>query len=127
MRSTARVLGLAAVLGVLLLLPACGRLQRTSASLQRGSDLRKLGAAYLAYHEAKGRGPADQKVWLAWARDNSPEAVPLIERAGPGGDFVILYGVKIPDDCPEGSAKTVLGYDTQSGSTGRDVLLASGG
>jgi hypothetical protein len=125
-----RLLGAVTALAVLCCVLACGATQKVREAAdraKRSNDLKMLGLSYLNYNDDKKSGPPDQQAWLQWSQQKEgPEAAAVIQKAGQGGQYTILFGHAFPKDFPQGASNTVLGYENQASPQGRLVLFGDG-
>jgi hypothetical protein len=131
MFSPSRIIGIVCGAAVVACLLACGATQKVREAAdrtKRSNELKMIGLCCLQYHDEKRTFPPDQQTLQQWAQQMFPEAVPAIQKTGPGGQYTVAYGPwRLPKDFePQGAGGTVLGYESQPSPQGRLVLTADG-
>jgi hypothetical protein len=130
MFSPTRILGFVSGALVLACLLACGavtKVNEAKARAKRTNDLKQLGLSCHEYEFSNRTFPPDQQAWIQWAQKMQPETVPVIQMAGPGGQYTIIFGRwSLTKDFPQGASNTVLGYENTPSPGGRLVLFADG-
>jgi hypothetical protein len=114
------------VLSSMLACGISGQVQQAAAKAKLSADLMQVGIAYHQFNSTNNRGPKDVNE-LANMPGLDPSAKAAINMAGPGGSFVVHWGLKISTDFPDGTSNTVLGYESKVPSTGGMVLMGDGG
>jgi hypothetical protein len=112
------------VLGVVLLLLGCGgvaRVREAAARAKKANQMKLVGLAYHDYQDNKGQPPA-QAADLLPLLSTEPDAAQALQ----SGDVVVLWGAKVPQDFPDGTSLTVLGYDKDVPTKGGLVLMGDG-
>jgi hypothetical protein len=119
-----RLASVGLVLGVVLLLLGCGgvgRVREAAARAKKTNQLKLVGLAYHNYQDNNIKPPAgvgDLMPLLA----SEPDAAQALQ----SGEFVVLWGAKVPQDFPQGTSLTVLGYDKDVPTKGGLVLMGDG-
>lgn len=109
---------------------ACGsvtKVREAADRMKRSNDLKQLVLAAHEYHDEKKALPADQQSFLLWAQTKAPEAVPVIQRTGPGGDITYFYApLVLIKDFPQGMSNVILAVDNNPVAAGRIVAFVDG-
>jgi hypothetical protein len=124
-----RIVGVVSGLAVLSCILACGvttKVNQAKGRMQRTNDLKQLGMMYHDYNATNQKGPPDNQTWVQWAMKMDAGSAAVVQKAGPGGQYTIYYGLRIPADFPAGTSNTVLGYENQPSGGSRLVLFADG-
>jgi hypothetical protein len=106
---------------------ACGvgKVREAAARAQRTNDLKQIGLSYHSFYDDKKRGPKDSAELQAFVKD--PDAQKVIALSAPGGQYVIIWNVKIGDMARAGGlSTTVLGYESTAPTQGGLVLMVDG-
>ena len=85
---------------------------------QHTLNIKQIGLAYHSHIAAKVQPPQKAED-LAEFVERDPKIMAMLN----DGSFVLIYGVRIPQDMPEGTDKTVLGYEQDVPEKGGMVLL----
>jgi hypothetical protein len=128
MNTLYRLTGIASGLVVLACILACGataKVREASERMKRSNDLKQIGLTYINFFDNKKKPPANLNELITWAGQNQPEAVAVLQQAGPGGAYVILWNVD-PIKQPAGSSNTVLGHESKVPGAQGLVLMADG-
>jgi hypothetical protein len=119
-----RLASVGLVLGVVVLLLGCGgvaKVREAAAREKKANRLKLVGLAYHNYQDTNNKPPAavgDLMPLLASEHDAA--------QALQSGEFVVLWGAKVPQDFPQGTSLTVLGYDKDVPTKGGLVLMGDG-
>jgi hypothetical protein len=119
-----RLAAVGLVLGVVALLLGCGgvgKVREAAARAKRTNQLKLVGLAYHSYQDNNIKPPSGVADLLPLL-SSEPDAAQALQ----SGEFVILWGAKVPQDFPQGTSVTVLGYDKDVPTKGGLVLLGDG-
>jgi hypothetical protein len=98
----------------------CG-IQAAADRAKKKNLLMQIGLGYHQCHDTLARGPADLEEFKKYS-GAGPEANHAVER----GDLIIIWGVHIVKDMPNGTSVTVLGYEKDVPAKGGLVLMGDG-
>jgi hypothetical protein len=125
-----RIVAVVCGLVVLAFVLACGGfqkgMQQAAQQMQTQAELQQLGSSYQRFSAEKGKGPANTTEWADWAKTKDAATLAIINQTGPNGKYVIFFGLKIPDDFPDGTSNTILGHESKTPKEGGAVLMADG-
>jgi hypothetical protein len=125
-----RIFAVVCGLAVLAFVLACGGVQKgmqqAAQQMQTQAELQQLGRSYQNFAAEKNKGPANTTEWADWAKTKDAGTVALINQTGPNGKYVIFWGLRIPQDFPDGTSTTILGYESKTPNEGGAVLMADG-
>jgi hypothetical protein len=102
---------------------ACGAIRSSAVKAKTTNDLKQLGLAYHNFNDTNKRGPANMAEFQGFVVE--PLEKTLVGQTGPGGQYVLIWGVKISDMArsPQGAGGLVLGYEAQAPTAGGMVLM----
>lgn len=85
-------------------------------------DLQSIAIAYTSF-SLKGRGPADAEDLQSAFKAKSTSLERALQRAR-SGEIVVRWGLRCPEDFPEGMSQTVLAYEKDVPTRGGSVVMA---
>jgi hypothetical protein len=123
-----RILGAVAGLFVLSCILACGaagKMREAADRAKTGNDLKQLYLEYVNYNDDTRKWAAGPDELLKWPK-LQPTSAAIINDTRPGGRLVFLWGAKIPQDFPQGTSQTIIGFDSKTPTSGGMVLMGDG-